>query len=215
MYPRDGLVKDSELMSVYEFLAVGSRAVFLSDEITFKEGSAVWLPDTLLALDKWSHDPIKLYIASPGGAIQAGLVIYDTMKMLKSPIYTIGRYCLSLAAVLLAAGDKGHRYVLPHARIVLHLPRGNIAGDTKDLEIYTKEITRVKDTLAELLIDCGVKRKKRTLLADMDREFWLNAEEAIEYGLADKIMNTRVYAQLVGDKAKPRYQVIMKDKSRG
>lgn len=131
---------------------------------------------------------ISLYINSPGGSVTAGLAIYDTIRYLKSDVRTIciGQAC-SMAAVLLAAGTKGKRYSLPSSRIMIHQPWGGAEGQATDIGIQAKEIVRLKKMLTDYLAaDCGQKRKK--LEADLERDFYLTAAEALEYGLIDKIL---------------------------
>lgn len=135
-----------------------------------------------------SERDISLYINSPGGSVTAGLAIYDTIRYLKSDVRTIciGQAC-SMAAVLLAAGTKGKRYSLPSSRIMIHQPWGGAEGQATDIGIQAKEIVRLKKMLTDYLAaDCGQKRKK--LEADLERDFYLTATEALEYGLIDKIL---------------------------
>ena len=131
---------------------------------------------------------ISLYINSPGGSVTAGLAIYDTIRYLKSDVRTIciGQAC-SMAAVLLAAGTKGKRYSLPSSRIMIHQPWGGAEGQATDIGIQAKEIEQKKKMLTDYLAaDCGQKREK--LETDLERDFYLTAGEALEYGLIDKIL---------------------------
>ncbi|HET7486279.1 MAG TPA: ATP-dependent Clp protease proteolytic subunit [Acidimicrobiales bacterium] len=139
---------------------------------------------------------IHLYINSPGGDITALFAIYDTMKYIKPAIST---FCYgqaaSAAAVLLAAGTRGKRYALPHARILLHQPYGGAAGQAADIEIQAKEILRMRDLLNEMIAhDTGqsVERIKQ----DTDRDFIMSAAEAREYGIIDEVITTRELADL-------------------
>ena len=139
---------------------------------------------------------INLYINSPGGDITALFAIYDTMKYIKPSIST---FCYgqaaSAAAVLLAAGTRGKRYALPHARILLHQPYGGAAGQAADIEIQAKEILRMRDLLNEMIAhDTGqdVERVK----TDTDRDFIMSAEEAREYGIIDEVITTRELADV-------------------
>ena len=141
-----------------------------------------------------SEDPdkdIQIYINSPGGSITAGLAIYDTMQFVKNDIVT---YCIgqaaSMGAHLLAAGTKGKRFALPSARIMIHQPSGGAQGQASDIEITFKEIQRLKDNLAAVLAKhTGQPLKK--IVKDMDRDFFMSAEEAMEYGVIDKVLNER------------------------
>ena len=141
-----------------------------------------------------SDDPekdIQLYINSPGGSITALFAIYDTMEYIGSDVQTI---CLgqaaSAAAVLLAAGAKGKRFILPRSRVLLHQPSGGAEGQAGDIEIQAREILRMKDQLNEILAEKTGQTVER-IEHDTDRDFILTAEEALEYGLVDGIMNPR------------------------
>jgi len=141
-----------------------------------------------------AEDPDKdvyLYINSPGGSVTAGLAIYDTMQYIKCDVSTI---CVgqaaSMAAVLLAAGAKGKRYALPNARIMIHQPLGGAEGPAKDVEIITRELLRIKDLLNRILSKhTGQPIEK--IEKDTDRDFFMSAEEAKEYGIVDKVVSTR------------------------
>jgi len=138
-----------------------------------------------------SEDPSKdvsIYINSPGGVVTAGLAIYDTMQFLKCDVST---YCVgqasSMGAVLLAAGTKGKRYSLPNSRIMIHQPLGGTQGQATDIEIQAKEIMRLKDNLTDIMVKHTSKSKK-TLQVDMDRDFFMSAEEAKAYGIIDEVI---------------------------
>ncbi len=138
-----------------------------------------------------AQDPDKdvyLYINSPGGSVTAGLAIYDTMQYVKPDVVTI---CVgqaaSMAAVLLSAGSKGKRFALPHSRIMIHQPLGGAQGPVKDVEIITKELLRIKDTLNKILSKhTGQPLEK--IEKDTDRDFFMTAYEALEYGIIDKVI---------------------------
>lgn len=138
-----------------------------------------------------SEDPskdINLYINSPGGSVIAGLAIYDTMQFIKPDVSTI---CVglgaSMAQVLLCAGAKGKRYALPHSRILLHQPSGGTQGQLSDIEIYTKEIIRTRDTLYDI-ISKHTGKDVEQILKDADRDKYMSAQEALEYGIIDQIL---------------------------
>ena len=141
-----------------------------------------------------SEDPdkdIQIYINSPGGSVTAGLAIYDTMQFVKNDIvtYCIGQ-CASMGAHLLAAGTKGKRFALPNARIMIHQPSGGAQGQASDIEISFKEIQRLKEGLAATFSKhTGQPLKK--VMRDMDRDFFMGAEEALEYGIVDKVLSER------------------------
>jgi len=135
------------------------------------------------------NKPISLYINSPGGDVTSGLAIYDTMQFSRAPISTtvIGQ-AASMGAILLAGGEKGKRSALPNARIMIHQPWGGVQGQVSDIEIHTKEYQRLKILLHEILArHTGQTLKKIT--KDADRNYFMTAEEALEYGLIDKIFD--------------------------
>jgi ATP-dependent Clp protease protease subunit len=142
-----------------------------------------------------SEDPDKdlhLYINSPGGDITGLLAIYDTMKYIKPDVST---FCFgqaaSAAAVLLGAGAHGKRYALPHARVLLHQPWGGVGGQASDIEIQAREILRMRDLLNEMLAnDTG--QSAEQIAKDTDRDFVITASEAVEYGLVDEVITSRV-----------------------
>jgi len=141
-----------------------------------------------------SEDPdkeIHFYINSPGGLVSAGLAIYDTMQYIKAPVST---YCMgqaaSMAAILLAAGQKGKRFALPHSRILIHQPMGGFSGQATDVEIQAREILRLKQELNEILMkhtNQPIDRIER----DTDRDYYMSGEQATEYGLIDTVIQKR------------------------
>ncbi|MBM3859021.1 MAG: ATP-dependent Clp endopeptidase proteolytic subunit ClpP [Verrucomicrobia bacterium] len=141
-----------------------------------------------------SEDPAKdinLYVNSPGGSVTAGLAIYDTMQFVKCDVTT---YCVgqaaSMGAVLLAAGTKGKRYALPNARILIHQPWGGVQGQASDISIQAKEILRLKDRLNEILaLHTG--KTIESITKDADRDFFMSAAEARDYGLVDEVVKSR------------------------
>ncbi len=134
---------------------------------------------------------IYIYINSPGGHIAAGLAIYDTIQYIRSDVHTI---CMgqaaSMAAVLLAAGKKGKRSALPHARIMIHQPMGGSQGQASDIEIYAKEIVRMRAELTDILATHTGQSKKK-ILSDSDRNFFMSAEEALKYGIIDEVITRK------------------------
>ncbi|MEA5535621.1 ATP-dependent Clp protease proteolytic subunit [Crocosphaera sp. XPORK-15E] len=167
------------------------RIIFLGQEVT--DGIANRIVALLLYLD--SEDPgkpIYLYINSPGGSVTAGMAIYDTMQYIKSDVITI---CVGLAAsmgsFLLAAGTPGKRLALPHARIMIHQPMGGTGRrQATDIEIEANEILRIRSELNQILADkCGQSVEK--IDKDTDRDYFMSAEEAKEYGLIDKVIEDR------------------------
>lgn len=137
-----------------------------------------------------AEDPDKdiyLYINSPGGVVTAGMAIYDTMQYIKPDVSTI---CIgqaaSMGSFLLAAGTKGKRYALPYARIMIHQPMGGVQGQASDIDIHAREILRMKDILNELLAK-HTGQPKEKIKRDTDRDFFMSAEEAKEYGIIDEV----------------------------
>jgi ATP-dependent Clp protease protease subunit len=143
----------------------------------------------LLFLSQESDNPVSIYINSPGGSITAGLAILDTMKFVRPVIHT---YCIgqaaSMAAVILASGKKGKRYSLPHSRIMIHQPSmSHVSGQASDIQIWAKEINEMKSILAEIMAETTGQPKEK-ILADADRDFIMNPQQAFDYGLIDKIV---------------------------
>jgi ATP-dependent Clp protease protease subunit len=141
-----------------------------------------------------SEDPekeINFYINSPGGSVTAGLAIYDTMQFVKPPVSTL---CLgqaaSMAAVLLLAGAKGHRYALPHSRIMMHQPLGGAQGQATDIEIQAREILRMREELNNIVVQHSG-QNLRKIEKDTDRDYFLTPEQAVEYGLIDQVIVSR------------------------
>ena len=141
-----------------------------------------------------AEDPEKdifLYINSPGGSVSSGLAIYDTIQYIKSDVVTI---CMgmaaSLGALLLACGTKGKRFCLPNARVMIHQPLGGVQGQATDIEIHAKEILLIKEKLNQILAH-HTGQPVAKIMADTDRNFWMSAQEAKEYGIIDDIMVTR------------------------
>ena len=134
---------------------------------------------------------ISIYINSPGGSVSAGLGIYDTMQMISPDVSTICTgMAASMGAVLLTAGAAGKRLALPHSRIMIHQPLGGVQGQASDIEITAREIMRTKQELYEILSQhSGVPIEK--IAADADRDYWLRADEAVEYGLIDEVLRKR------------------------
>ena len=163
------------------------RIIMLSGEVNDQVASTVVAQ--LLFLEAQDPDKdIYFYINSPGGVITSGLSMYDTMNYIKPDIVTI---CIgqaaSMGAFLLSAGTKGKRYALPHSRIMIHQPSGGAQGQSTDIQIQAKEIQRLKDTLNEIMAEnCGKKAKQ--LEKDTERDNFMSAQEAVEYGLIDKVL---------------------------
>ena len=164
------------------------RIVFVGGEV--EDGMANAIVAQLLFLQ--AVDPekeISMYINSPGGSVTAGLAILDTMKMIKCPVAT---YCVgqaaSMGAILLSAGEKGRRHALPNARIMIHQPWGGAPGKASDIEITAKEILRLKEILNRILAD-GSGKTLEAVTHDTDRDFFMSAEEALSWGIVDKVLS--------------------------
>ncbi len=166
------------------------RIIFLSEEVD--DGIANSIVAYLLYLDSEDQTkPIRLYINSPGGSVTAGMAIYDTMQYIKSEVITI---CMGLAAsmgsFLLMAGTQGKRMALPHSRIMIHQPSGGTRGQATDIQIEAQEILRIRRQLNEIYAQrTGQPLEK--IERDMDRDFFLSAQEAKEYGLIDKVIEDK------------------------
>lgn len=170
------------------------RIIFIGDpEGAVSTASANTVIAQLLYLDAEANDKdINLYINSPGGMVTAGLAVYDTMQFIKAPISTICMgMAMSFGAVLLAAGSKGKRYALPNARIMIHQPLiwgGGISGQATDIEIESKEMQENKTRLVDILAKhCGQTPAK--VRADMERNYYMSAEQARAYGLIDGVLD--------------------------
>ena len=166
------------------------RIVFLGTEV--EDGVANSIIAQLLFLE--SEDPekdIHLYINSPGGSVTAGLAIYDTMRYIKSPVSTI---CVglaaSMAAVLLSSGAKGKRLALPNAQIMIHQPSGGTRGQATDIEIHARNILKTRERLNRILA-AQTGRDIEDVARDTERDNFMTAEEALQYGLIDRIIDTR------------------------
>lgn len=166
------------------------RIIFIDGEINDLNADLVVAQILFLESENPDKD-ISIYINSPGGSVTAGLAIYDTMKYVKCDIQTI---CLgqaaSMAAILLAGGTKGKRFALPSSRVMIHQPRGGVQGQESDISIQAKEIIRLKKlSIRYLAQDSG--KTEEEIAKDMERDFFMDAEEAKNYGLIDKVMAHR------------------------
>ena len=163
------------------------RIVFVGGEIDDDMANAV-VAQLLFLQAQDPRKAVAMYINSPGGSVTAGLAILDTMRMVKCPVAT---YCVgqaaSMGAVLLAAGERGRRYALPHARIMVHQPWGGAQGRASDIEITAREILRLKDTLNGILAEAAGKTLE-AVTNDTDRDHFMSAEEAKAWGIVDKVL---------------------------
>jgi ATP-dependent Clp protease protease subunit len=134
-----------------------------------------------------SERDINIYLNTPGGSVYAGLGIYDTMQFIQSRVATICTgMAASMGAVLLVAGEKGMRAALPHSRVMIHQPLGGIQGQASDIEITAREILKLKDELYQIISDHSGQTVEK-IRQDADRDYWMTAEEALQYGMIDKV----------------------------
>jgi ATP-dependent Clp protease protease subunit len=166
---------------------IEQRKVFLWGPVDDKSSKEI--TDRLLYLE--AIDPgkdITFYINSPGGMVTSGMVIYDTMRMISSPVSTV---CMGMAAsmgsILLSGGEKGKRYIFPHGEVMIHQPSGGGRGTSADLEIMAVQMQKTKEMGAQLLADnCGQTFEK--VMKDFDRDYWMDAQESINYGIVDHLL---------------------------
>lgn len=163
-----------------------SRIVHLVGEVT--EEMAASVIAQLLYLESLGNDDIYLYINSPGGEVSSGMAIYDTMQAIAPDVVTICTgMAASMGAVILSGGAKGKRMVLPHGMVMIHQPSSGVAGQASDIVIVADHIKKMRGMLNEVLAEnCGKELKQ--VEADTDRNFWMNAQEALEYGIVDSVL---------------------------
>lgn len=165
------------------------RIILLSGEID--DNLANIIVSELLYLDSLSNDDINLYINSPGGSITAGMAIMDTMNFIKSDVSTI---CLGMAAsmgaFLLSCGKKGKRYILPHAEVMIHQPLGGVQGQATEIKIVAERILKLKEKLNEILAK-NTGKDIKTVTKDTERDYFLDANEAVNYGIVDKMIEKK------------------------
>lgn len=183
--------KDQQQMQSTKLLIdkkiLSGRKVFLWGAVD--DDSAREVIDRLLYLEMEAPgEEIQFYINSPGGYVTSGMAIYDVMNAISSPVSTI---CMGLAAsmgsILLSAGEKGKRFVYPHGQVMIHQPSGGAQGVSADIEIQAKQIMKTKEIGAKILADnCG--KTFEQVMADFARDYWMDAEESVEYGIVDGVM---------------------------
>lgn len=166
------------------------RIIFVGTPIDDTVANLIIAQLLFLEADDPSKD-ISLYINSPGGVVSSGLAIYDTMQFVKPPVSTI---CMgmaaSMAALLLAAGEKGKRFTLPHSRVMIHQPEGAYSGQASDIAIHAKEVLTIRDVLNKIFAKHTGQTKEK-IAADTDRNYFMSAQEAKEYRIIDDIMEKR------------------------
>lgn len=186
---KDNMMENMVSSARFDKKFIEQRKIFLWGVVD--DRSAKDITARLLFLD--AVDPgkeIQFYINSPGGVVTSGMVIYDTMQMIKSPVSTI---CMGMAAsmgsILLSGGEKGKRFIFPHGEVMIHQPSGGGQGTSADLEIMAEQIKKIKELGARILADnCGQKFEK--VMKDFDRDYWMGAEESVQYGIVDGILSS-------------------------
>ncbi len=167
---------------------IKNRIILLSGEID--DNTANIVIAELLYLDSINNDDISLYINSPGGSVSAGMAIFDTMNYIKSDVSTI---CIgmaaSMAAFLLACGKSGKRYCLPNSEVMIHQPLGGVQGQATEIKIVAERIIKLKNKLNQILSE-KTNKKLSEIEKDTDRDYYMNSQEALEYGIIDKIITT-------------------------
>ncbi|ANG65984.1 ATP-dependent Clp protease proteolytic subunit [Chlamydia gallinacea] len=175
-------------MDIYSRL-LKDRIVMIGQEITEPLANTV-IAQLLFLMSEDPKKDIQIFINSPGGYITAGLAIYDTIRFLGCDVNT---YCIgqaaSMGALLLSAGTKGKRYALPHSRMMIHQPSGGIIGTSADIQLQAAEILTLKRHLANILAECTGQHVEK-IIEDSERDFFMGAEEAIAYGLIDKVVTS-------------------------
>lgn len=176
-------------MDVFSRLMM-DRIIFLGTEVN--DYTANVIQAQLLYLDSVdSERDINIYLNTPGGSVYAGLGIYDTMQFISSRVATICTgMAASMGAVLLVAGEKGMRAALPHSRVMIHQPLGGIQGQASDIEITAREILKLKDELYQIISDHSGQTMEK-IRQDADRDYWMTANEALEYGMIDKVYSKK------------------------
>ncbi|MDI9337496.1 MAG: ATP-dependent Clp protease proteolytic subunit [Alphaproteobacteria bacterium] len=165
------------------------RAIYFWGGVDDKSAQKIVQQLLLLEYDK-PGDPIKLYINSPGGVITSGLVIYDTIGLIHSPVHTIAMgLAASMGSILLCCGTPGHRFIYPHAEVMIHQPSigGYFQANSTDIEIQANQIKKIKDITAKILAK-HCQKSIEQILEDCERDYWMNASEAIDYGIVDKLI---------------------------
>ena len=178
--------KKGKVQELIEEKFLEERKVFLWGQVD--DASAKHVIDRLLYLDLQNNNEIKLVINSPGGYVTSGFAIYDTIKSLKSPVSTVcSGLAASMGSILLSAGAKGRRFMQPHAQVMIHQPSGGARGQASNIEIQAREIIKTRELSAQILADnCGQKVDK--VMKDFDRDYWMNAEESLAYGIVDAML---------------------------
>lgn len=187
VYEREG--RTERAWDIYSRL-LRDRIIFIGTPVNDFVANAVIAQMLFLQMEDPKKD-ISLYINSPGGSVTDGMAIYDTMNFLQCDVVT---YCVgqaaSMATLLLAAGTKGKRYALPNSRVMMHQPTGGATGQTSDISIAAREIVRWRERMNELIAS-HTNKTAEEIAADSDRDFYLTAQDALEYGIVDKVIESK------------------------
>lgn len=178
--------KEVKVQDAIDSKLLAERKIFLWGQVDDK--SAKHVIDRLMYLDSIETKDIHLYINSPGGYVTSGFAIYDCIKSLNSEVSTICTgFAASMGSILLSAGQKGKRFIQPHARVMIHQPSGGARGQASDIEITAQELLKTKELSAKILAEnCGQTVEK--VMKDFNRDHWMGAEESVAYGIVDKII---------------------------
>ncbi|MDP3494190.1 MAG: ATP-dependent Clp protease proteolytic subunit [Hyphomonadaceae bacterium] len=180
--------KDESPSSMMEKALFDSRTILLTGEINDKIARSV--SAQLLAYSAVSDKPILLVLSSPGGHVESGDMIHDMIKFVRAPVKILGTgWCASAGALIYSAGKKENRFCLPNTRFLLHEPRGGVGGQASDVEIQAREIIKMRERLNQIFADATGQTIER-IKKDTDRDHWMSAKEAVEYGLVGKIVTS-------------------------
>ena len=179
-------MSQSKVKELIENKLLEERKVFLWGMVD--DDSAKHVIERLMYLDSLGNDEIQLIINSPGGYVTSGFAIYDTMMQVKSPVATVcSGLAASIGSILLSAGAKGRRMIQPHARVMIHQPSGGAQGQASSIEIQAREIIKTKEIGARILSEnCNQPLDK--VMNDFDRDYWMDAQESLAYGIVDQLL---------------------------
>jgi ATP-dependent Clp protease, protease subunit len=182
-------MENLKMQDIIDSKILNERKIFLWGQVD--DQSAKHVVERMLYLEMISpKTEIQLIINSPGGYVTSGFAIFDTMRSVSSPISTVcSGLAASMGSILLSAGTKGRRFILPHARVMIHQPSGGAGGAASDIEIQMEEILKTRDLGAKILSEnCDQSISK--IIEDFNRDYWMSAEESVEYGIIDEILHT-------------------------
>ena len=189
----DKVNKSERVYDIYSRL-LKDRIIVISGEIDNNLSNSVVAQ--LLYLDSINNNDISVYINSPGGSVTDGMSIYDTMNFIKSDVSTIGLgMCASMGAFLLSSGKKGKRYILPNCEVMIHQPLGGASGQATEIKIAAEHILKTKEKLNKIL-SINTNQDLKTIENDTDRDNYMNAKEALEYGIVDEIIEKRLILKI-------------------